>query len=295
MPPEIVNLDMAPDWSLTRQAILGDMGEPLLRFMREVFFGRVASSIDQKIVSTALALGWITKGNNDYWKLTSHGAKVADSAREYCNWLDDKRGLPAKITEKEISGKAVLDIGCGFGRHVFSASRCALLAVGLEAEQAYLQMSSILRFREGITSAFFVCGNGEKVPFADGVFDIIVCTRSLQYMDASIVVPEIARVLRVGGKLYLTVPTFQQFILDMICRPQQPLKIRDKLGLAKKMINSIILSCTGKQLFRRKTKSTTGTYALLTTRRLIRIMECAGLKLASRSAPEGLFVVERIR
>ncbi len=293
MPPEIVNLEIAPDWFATRQAILGDMGEPLLRFMREVFFQRATFSIDQRIVSTAWQLGWITKVNNDLCGLTAHGAQVADSAREYCNWLDDNRGLPAGISEEEVSGKAVLDLGCGFGRHVFAASRSASLAVGLEAEQAYIQMSSILRYREGITSARFVCGQSERLPFADGLFDIIICTRSLQYMEASIVIPEIARALRIGGKLYLVVHTFQQFIIELKGRPQQPFKLRDKLGLARKMINSLILSWAGKQLFGRKTKNTTGTYVYLTARRLLQITECAGLKLVGRSDAEQLFVVQK--
>lgn len=286
-----------PDWASTRDAILGDRGESLLQLMREVFFGRAASSPEQSDVSTALQLGWISKGSNGTWRLTPHGGHVADSAREYCNWLDDKRQLPSQygLTDADVAGKTVLDIGCGFGRHVFSASRTAALAVGLEAGQAYIQMSSILRSREGITSAMLTCGDGEKLPFADGVFDIIMCTRALPYMDATIALPEFARVLRVGGRAYMLVSTFQLFIDDLIGRPQQPFSVREKLGHVKKMINSLWLSWSGKPLFRRNSKSTTGTYYLFTARRLLQMMENAGLRLVHRSAPDELFIVERVR
>ncbi len=298
MPPETVNRENSPNWTATSQAILGPMGGDLLRFMRQVFFGQV-SSIDQTVISVALQLGWITKDDNGQWKLTRHGGQVADSAREYCNWLDDGRGLPTAITEEDIQGKAVLDIGCGFGRYVFAASYSALLAVGLEAEQTYLEMSSILGLKEGVSSAHFVRGTGEKLPFTGGTFDTIICIRSLWYMDAFIAVPEMARILRIGGRLYLVYNTFQRFFDEMKGTSQQGFRIRQRLGIAEKMLNSLSLSWTGKKIFARKSNGTTGTYTYLTMQRLLSITENAGLRLVDRSAQssaaEQLFVFERIR
>lgn len=295
MPPQNPGRGSAPDWSATGAAILGSTGVPLLRLMREIFFGRDTSTFDQEVVATAARLGWISKGSNHSWRLTPHGGYVADSAREYCNWLDDIRKLPSRITDADVAGKAVLDIGCGFGRHVFSASHLATLAVGLEAEQAYIKMSSILRSLENITAAEFACGTGERLPFADRVFDLIMCIRALPYMDATLAIPEIARVLRVGGKAHLVVATFQYFIDELFGSAPQPFRIREKLSLIKRMIDSLWLSWTRKPMFRRNSKSTTGTYYLFTNRRLHGIMQSAGLKIIEQCAAEQLFVVERIR
>lgn len=298
MPPETPNRELSPDWTATSQAILGPMGGDLLHFMRQVFFGEV-SSVDQTVSRVALQLGWITKDGNGQLKLTRHGGHVADSAREYCNWLDDGRGLPSAITEEDIQGKAVLDIGCGFGRYVFAASHSASLAVGLEAEQTYLEMSSVLGLKEGVSSAYFVRGTGEKLPFTGGSFDTIICIRSLWYMDAFIAVPEIARILKIGGRLFLVYNTFQRFFVEMKGTSQQSLRIRQKLGIAEKMINSLSLSWTGKKIFSRKSNGTTGTYNYLTMRRILSITESAGLRLVDRSvqssAAEQLFIFERIR
>lgn len=284
-----------PDWSSARDAILGEKGAPLLRFMRDLFFNRRNSVIDRQLVALAQRLGWIAPDYIGDWKLTPHGARVADSAREYCNWLDDGRQLPAAIVETELLGKAVLDVGCGFGRHVFTASRSAALAVGLEAEPAYLQMSSILRSREGLDSAVFVCGSGETIPFKDHTFDVILCTRSLHYMDAFAVIPEMARVLRVGGRIYLIVATFQDFISEFLGQPQHIPGIRERLRVVKQAIMSICVSLTGKWVRWKKPEGTTASYVLLTVRQHLRVMENAGLKVVTRSPSEQLFVVERTR
>lgn len=286
---------LTPDWSSTRQAILGEMGESLLLFMRDVYFGRISPSVDQEVVSLALRLDLIAKDRTKNWQLTPHGALVADSAREYCNWIDDKRLLPPSIAEAELAGMTVLDLGCGFGRHVFSASRVASLAVGLEAEPAYLKMSSILGCREGVDYPSVVCGVGEKIPFADSVFDVIICTRSLPYMDASVAIPEMARVLRVGGKIFLLVATFGQFAREFFGGPQHTPGIRERLRVAKQAINSIGVNWFGKRIFQRKNSHTTASYVLLTTGRLKQIMEDAGLKVVTQSTLRQTFIIERIR
>lgn len=289
-----------PDWQAIEQAILEQNGELLLRFMRDVFFNRANPSTDLKIISLAIHLGWIEDDYNK-WQLTPHGALIADSAREYCNWIDEKRQLPYGVNEADIEGKSILDLGCGFGRYVLSASRIASLAVGLEAEQTYLKMSSILGRREGMNFFNVVCGAGEKIPFADNTFDIIICIRSLPYMDASITIPEMSRVLRIGGKIFLYTSTFGQFVRDFVGQPQHTPGIRERLRIVKHAINSISVTWTGKKIFGRR-GNFTASYVFLTTRRLIQLMENAGLKvLAQPHMPQlkmasmsKIFIIERI-
>src|SRR5262245_39422256 len=52
-----------------------------------------------------------------------------------------------------------------------------------------------------------VLGFGERLPFADAVFDTVVCCQVLEHVfDERLVVSEVARVLKPGGTFILSVP-----------------------------------------------------------------------------------------
>lgn len=53
-----------------------------------------------------------------------------------------------------------------------------------------------------------VLARGEQLPFASGHFDLVICTQVLQYVpEPGVVIREIARVLKPGGFLFLSVPS----------------------------------------------------------------------------------------
>jgi len=57
-----------------------------------------------------------------------------------------------------------------------------------------------------------VVGDGQRLPFADGVLDGILCTGVLEHVsDAEAVTREIWRVLRAGGMVYVAVPFIQGY------------------------------------------------------------------------------------
>ena len=57
-----------------------------------------------------------------------------------------------------------------------------------------------------------VVGDGERLPFADGVLDGILCTGVLEHVsDPEAVVREVWRVLRPGGMVYVAVPFIQGY------------------------------------------------------------------------------------
>ena len=50
-------------------------------------------------------------------------------------------------------------------------------------------------------------GDGERLPFADGLFDTVICTETLEHVpDDRAVLRELLRVLRKGGVLVISVP-----------------------------------------------------------------------------------------
>lgn len=97
-------------------------------------------------------------------------------------------------------GLRLLDVGCGQGRHAFEALRREAAVVALDREAAECKE---------LRAADVVAVNADVValPFADASFDRIVAAEVLEHVDDDLAaVAELARVLRPGGLLAVTVP-----------------------------------------------------------------------------------------
>ena len=72
---------------------------------------------------------------------------------------------------------------------------------------------------------------GENIPFASGVFDLVVCTQMLQYVpDPGAVIAEIHRLLKPGGYLFLSAPAIALRDADEECWRFFPHSLRHLLG-----------------------------------------------------------------
>ena len=113
-------------------------------------------------------------------------------------------------------GERLLDLGCGFGRHAFEAARRGAKVVALDAAAdevgtvrdtigAMLDAGEI----EPDDEAGAVQGNALALPFANGVFDRVIASEVLEHIpDDGAAMAELARVLRPGGTMAVTVPRF---------------------------------------------------------------------------------------
>ena len=111
-------------------------------------------------------------------------------------------------------GDAVLDLGCGFGRHAFEAARRGARVVALDAGReevlavraTFAAMIDAGEIDAG-TRAAAVQGDALAVPFADECFDRVICSEVLEHIpDDLAAIGELARVLRPGGTMAVTVP-----------------------------------------------------------------------------------------
>ncbi|MFL6727007.1 MAG: methyltransferase domain-containing protein [Sphingomicrobium sp.] len=99
-------------------------------------------------------------------------------------------------------GAAILDVGCGTGEHLKRALRQGLKAAGVEPAAAMLEVA-----RRNVPQARIEYGVATKLPFGDKQFDAVIMIEVLRYLDRpdiELALLEAHRVLRPGGKLFVT-------------------------------------------------------------------------------------------
>jgi len=103
-------------------------------------------------------------------------------------------------------GTRVLDVGCGVGRLVLRMARRGCRVTGVELMRPDLRRARRL-LQEARQQAELIEGDGGRLPFADESFDFVSCTETLEHVaDYGLALRELARVLRSGGRLVVSVP-----------------------------------------------------------------------------------------
>ena len=114
------------------------------------------------------------------------------------------------------SGALVLDAGAGFGRHAFELARRGYRTVAVDraveevaATQATLAAMAETGEVEDKHVVGVLRGDATALPFADESFDAVITSEVLEHIQDDMgALAELRRVLRSGGVLAVTVPTW---------------------------------------------------------------------------------------
>jgi SAM-dependent methyltransferase len=126
----------------------------------------------------------------------------------------DRLGLAAR--------DRVLDMGCGGGRHAFEMYRRGADVIAFDQDAD--ELAGVAELFAGMRDAGEVPPGAEAdvkqgdalgLPFADGEFDRVVAAEVLEHIhDDATAVAELARVLRPGGTMAVTVP---RWLPERVC------------------------------------------------------------------------------
>ena len=118
------------------------------------------------------------------------------------------------------AGDRVLDIGCGYGRHSFEVIRRGGRVVALDLSDTELKdvLAMFRAFADeapGGSHGGVVNATALSLPFPDGTFDHVIASEVLEHIPLDTdAMAEIARVVRPGGSVAVTVPRAGQ---EVVC------------------------------------------------------------------------------
>jgi SAM-dependent methyltransferase len=102
----------------------------------------------------------------------------------------------------------LLDVGCGWGRWSIAAARAGFTATGVDPDEDAIAAARRVA-RDLGSSATFVGGSADRLPFDDASFDVVFSFSVLQHLSDEVVeraFDEARRVLTPGGVALIELP-----------------------------------------------------------------------------------------
>lgn len=136
---------------------------------------------------------------------------TATSPAAYRSWRVSRLGAITDALEErlllgvigDVTGRRILDAGCGDGVLVCRLASLGADATGIDADPAMVAAARARADAAGI-EVRITESRLERLPFPDGSFDVVVAVTVLCFVpDAAGGLRELARVLRPGGRLVI--------------------------------------------------------------------------------------------
>ncbi len=177
-----------------------------------------------------------------------HDAQAAERAGRFADlaslrfrdadYLDHESWIrPAFDMLGDVSGKRVLDYGCGHGMADVVLARRGAVVTGIDVSKGYIEEAR-RRATANEVAAEFLQADAEMLPFPDHSFDAIWGSAILHHLDIQRAGREIKRLLKPGGTVVFCEPWRGNPVLDFARRylpypgkhrtaDEQPLSVLD--------------------------------------------------------------------
>jgi SAM-dependent methyltransferase len=110
-----------------------------------------------------------------------------------------------------LSGR-ILDAGCGGGGMPISLAEEVAGVVGIDVTPRFREAGIRLARERGLANVQFLLADGTALPFRDRAFDLVLSHAVIEHVcDAPRYLRECARVLRPGGRMYLSTAPYLSF------------------------------------------------------------------------------------
>jgi ubiquinone/menaquinone biosynthesis C-methylase UbiE len=98
----------------------------------------------------------------------------------------------------------LLDVACGPGAMVLAMAPRIRYAYGIDLTPEMLRQARGFQAEKQIANAAFACGEGEKIPYADGTFDLVSCQYAFHHIPRpELVLQEMLRVTKPDGRIFV--------------------------------------------------------------------------------------------
>ena len=154
----------------------------------------------------------------EYRRENWNGIQLETTQRQIVEELiADDAEVPLRHIESYIaisSDSRILDLGSGVGSFVVACRRRGLRAFGLEPDRIGrgARITSLQIASRRLAEPVCVSGVGERLPFPDACFDLVVMNQVIEHVaEQGMVAREAARVVRKGGVIYVACPNYLRF------------------------------------------------------------------------------------
>ena len=153
---------------------------------------------------------------NKLFPLPVHPFNLQNEGKQsYAMWQYERGGDTIAFYRERYSademfkGKTVLDVGCGAGgKTMYYASLGVDKIVGMDIVPHYKAEAEALATELGYADRFeFITADAASTGFPDASFDTVIMNDAMEHVShPDLVLAEVARILKPGGRLYVNFP-----------------------------------------------------------------------------------------
>lgn len=189
------------------------------------------------------------------------------------------RNYQSRLTAVGLAtGGRLLDAGSGFGQWCFAAAEGYEKVVGVDASATRVAACERLAQLSGATNCSFRQEMLERLPFPDASFDAAISYSVLYFTDFVRTFGELGRVLKPGGKLYLSTNDIGRFLMDIVENRNAAADFSPRQYGFAAISRTVLQRVTGQRWF--------DGAAAMSKRRTVAALETSGFKIIE-IGPEG--------